>query len=252
MRDQIDGVNGGATGSSLADAAAVLGRRAGSVAIAVATIVATLGVAVAVFFNPAWVAFEQGRADAAAWTGYGPGDLRAATDAILGDLYFGGGDFAVTVAGAPVLDPRERAHMRDVRAVFIDFGIAVAASIALLVAGWFVQRGDSVQWWRGVRLGATVLLAAVVVLGAAALVAFDALFEVFHRIFFAGGSYSFDPRTERLVQLFPDRFWFETSTALAVVLVAFGAGLRFLAGRRIRMTLAPAGGTAHTATGGAR
>ena len=82
--------------------------------------------------------------------------------------------------------------------------------------------------------------------------AFDALFEVFHRIFFAGGSYSFDPRTERLVQLFPDRFWFETSTALAVVLVAFGAGLRFLAGRRIRMALTPASGAAHTATGGAR
>jgi len=249
MRDQIDGV---ATRSGLAESAVAFGRRAGSVAIAVATIVATLGVAVAVFFNPAWVAFEQGRADAAAWTGYGPADLRAATDAILGDLYFGGGDFAVTVGGAPVLDARERAHMRDVRGVFIDFGIAVAASIALLVAGWFVQRGDSVQWWRGVRLGATALLAAVVVLGAAALVAFDALFEVFHRIFFAGGSYSFDPRTERLVQLFPDRFWFETSTALAVVLVAFGAGLRFLAGRRIRMALTPASGAAHTATGGAR
>ena len=249
MSDQIDGL---ATRSGLAESAAAFGRRAGSVAIAVATIVATLGVAVAVFFNPAWVAFEQGRADAAAWTGYGPADLRTATDAILGDLYFGGGDFAVTVGGAPVLDARERAHMRDVRAVFIDFGIAVAASIALLVAGWFVQRGDSAQWWRGVRLGATVLLATVVVLGAAALVAFDALFEVFHRIFFAGGSYSFDPRTERLVQLFPDRFWFETSTALAAVLVALGAGLRFLAGRQIRMTLAPAGGAAHTATGGAR
>lgn len=249
MRDQIDGV---APRGDLANAASMLVRRAGSGAIAVATIVATLGVAVAVFFNPVWVAFEQGRADAAAWTGYGPTDLRTATDAILGDLYVGGGDFAVTVAGAPVLDARERAHMRDVRAVFIDFGIAVVASLVLLAAGWYVQRADPVQWWRGVRIGATVLLVAVVVLGAAALVAFDALFEVFHRIFFAGGSYSFDPRTERLVQLFPDRFWFETSTALALVLLAFGAGLRFLAGRRIRMTLALAPGPAHAAAGGAR
>ena len=44
-----------------------------------------------------------------------------------------------------------------------------------------------------------------------ALVAFDWLFETFHSLFFPGGSYDFDPATERLVQLFPFQFWQETA-----------------------------------------
>jgi uncharacterized membrane protein len=63
-----------------------------------------------------------------------------------------------------------------------------------------------------------------VALGAVAFVAFDALFELFHVLLFPGGSYTFDPRTERLVQLFPFRFWFETSVALgALILLVCGA-----------------------------
>ena len=42
-------------------------------------------------------------------------------------------------------------------------------------------------------------------------------------LLFPGGSYTFDPRTERLVQLFPFRFWFETSLALgALILLVCG------------------------------
>ena len=50
-------------------------------------------------------------------------------------------------------------------------------------------------------------------------VAFDQAFEVFHELFFAGGTYTFDPSTDRLVQLFPIQFWEETTLALGVVLV---------------------------------
>ena len=78
-------------------------------------------------------------------------------------------------------------------------------------AAWF---------WRAARNGAIALSVGVVVLGVVSLVAFDTLFEVFHRIFFAGGTYLFDPRTERLVQLFPDQFWSETSIVLGSVLLA--------------------------------
>jgi uncharacterized membrane protein len=72
----------------------------------------------------------------------------------------------------------------------------------------------------------------VVVAGVAVLVAFDALFEVFHRLFFAGGSYTFDPGTERLVQLFPFAFWSETTMAVGVVILVLCAVAAALAGRR--------------------
>jgi integral membrane protein (TIGR01906 family) len=82
---------------------------------------------------------------------------------------------------------------------------------------------DRAATWRAVRNGAIGLIVALVVVGAFAFVAFDTLFEVFHRLFFAGGTYTFDPSTERLVQLFPFRFWQETSIALGVVAVIVAA-----------------------------
>jgi integral membrane protein (TIGR01906 family) len=196
--------------------------------VALATVILALGIGVAALFNPPFVAFEQGRAASTAWTGYTTAELRTATDAILGDLYFGGG-FSVTVRGQPVLDPREQAHMRDVRGVFAGFYIAVLLSaLLLLVVGWRARR--EAWFWRATRTGAMALSVGVVVLGVVSLVAFDALFEVFHRIFFAGGTYLFDPRTERLVQLFPDQFWSETSIVLGILLLAL-AGAVVLVGR---------------------
>jgi integral membrane protein (TIGR01906 family) len=156
--------------------------------------------------------------------------LRTATDAILGQLYFGPGDFAVAVRGQPVLDPREQAHMRDVRGVFAGFfAVVVLSALVVLVTGW--RSRGAIWFWRATRAGAIALAVGVVALGVVSLVAFDALFEVFHRIFFAGGTYLFDPRTERLVQLFPDQFWSETSIVLGAVLLGLA---RFVAvvGRR--------------------
>ena len=64
------------------------------------------------------------------------------------------------------------------------------------------------------------LVGGVIVAGAIAAVAFDAVFEIFHRLFFPGGTYTFDPSTDRLVQLFPFDFWSETTIVLGVVIIA--------------------------------
>lgn len=203
-----------------------LAARLGSVLISVATAVAIIALVMPLFLNPVWVAFEQGRAQAAAWTGFSEPDLRAATDSILADLVLGPPDFDVAVAGEPVLNERERSHMRDVRSVFIGFFAAAAvlagaaAAVALRRRGRvFTAATSNAESWPAVRHGAIGLIVALLVAGAASVVAFDALFEVFHQLFFPGGTYTFDPETERLVQLFPFRFWQETSIALGVVAV---------------------------------
>lgn len=216
-----------------------VGRGIASLGVGVATILVLLGVGVAVFFNPPFVAFEQDRANVVAWTGFTSDQVHGATDAILMQLYVGPGDFAVTVAGQPVLNPREQAHMRDVRGVFAGFGLAVlVGAVILVVARW--RSGGGPWLWRAIRTGSSVLIAAVVILGLVAAAAFDQLFEVFHTIFFAGGTFDFDPRTDRLVQLFPDQFWYETSIALAGVLVILAVVVRVLAGRRVGRTAATA------------
>lgn len=206
--------------------------RLGSVLIAVATALAILAVSTILFLNAAWVSFEQGRSDAAAWTGFAPTDLRTATDAILSDLVVGPPDFAVQVAGRPVLDQRERAHMRDVRGVFIGFyalaGLAIVGGLAVRAGS---GSAGAVRSWRAVRFGALGLIVGLVVTGAAAAVAFDALFETFHQLFFPGGSYDFDPATERLVQLFPFGFWQETTIVLGIVSVVLAAIVAVVADR---------------------
>jgi integral membrane protein (TIGR01906 family) len=80
----------------------------------------------------------------------------------------------------------------------------------------------------------------VVIGGFIALFAFDAAFEVFHRLFFAGGTYLFDPRTDRLVQLFPFAFWDETTMALGAMIIVLALLVAFVAGRRARVAIARA------------
>lgn len=193
---------------------------AASALIGLATALAIVAVVLPLFLNPVWVAFEQGRAQATAWTGFSEPELRGATDAILADLVFGPPDFDVAVAGELVLNERERGHMRDVRGVFIGFfaTAALAAAAALAIAAR--RRGrDRARTWGAVRGGALALIAALVVGGIVSFVAFDVMFATFHSIFFAGGTYTFDPATERLVQLFPFQFWQETAIVVGAVCI---------------------------------
>jgi uncharacterized membrane protein len=72
-----------------------------------------------------------------------------------------------------------------------------------------------------------------VLVGGFAFIAFDILFEVFHQLLFPGGSYTFDPVTERLVQLFPFQFWQETAIALGVAAIIVAAIVAAVAHRRL-------------------
>ena len=195
--------------------------------VAILVPIVVVAVAILPFLTPAWVGFEQGRADSVGWTGFPEPVLRRVTDEILHDLVVGPPTFGSTVDGVPVLDGREVQHMRDVRSVFAAFAlVAIAAAVALLLLG--VATRPRTAFWRGLFVGGIATIAVVAVAGVVVVVAFDAAFEVFHRLFFAAGSYTFDPRSERLVQLFPDRFWFETSAAVGIVIVALAAGVAWL------------------------
>jgi integral membrane protein (TIGR01906 family) len=192
--------------------------------IGLATALAIVAVTLPLFLNPVWVAFEQGRAEATAWTGFTEPELRAATDSILSDLVLGPPDFDVAVNGVPVLNERERGHMQDVRGVFIGlFAVAAVLAAAALAINARRRGTERAHSWRAVQGGALALIAVLVVGGIVSFVAFDALFETFHRIFFTGGSYTFDPATERLVQLFPFRFWQETAIAVGAVCIVLAA-----------------------------
>ena len=207
------------------------GARIASILIGLATAIVIVAIVILPFLSPQWVAFEQARSNATAWTGFTTAELRTATDAILADLVLGG-DFAVEIDGTPVLVERERQHMADVRSVFRGLWILAAISaLGLVVAS---RRRDRAGTWRAVRGGGIGLTIGVVVAGVVGLLAFDQLFELFHRIFFPPGSYLFDPATDRLVQLFPFAFWEETAMVVGAAIIAVALAVAVIAGRRAR------------------
>lgn len=221
--------------ATAADATSIgLGARLAAWLVAAATVIVIIGASVAPFLSPAFVRFEQDRAGAGALTGFDPAELDAVTGALLGDLVLFRGDFDATVAGEPVLSERERTHMLEVRGVFGGLWLLVAGALAgLLVAARRAGGGEPRRaLWRAVASGARGLAIAVAVLGAFVVLAFEAAFEVFHRLFFSSGTYTFDPRTDRLVQLFPEWFWAETAIAVAIVVMAAAILTAWQADRR--------------------
>jgi integral membrane protein (TIGR01906 family) len=213
-----------------------LGQWIAAILTALATAVVIVAVAILPFLTPAWVDFDQGWAGAIGYTGFTHDELRTATNSILADLVVGPPDFDVTIRGVPVLNERERAHMRDVRGVFAGFAVlAVLAAVGLLVAYIGARRlGHPERAWSAIRSGARGLTVGVVVAGLVAFFAFDAAFELFHELFFPGGTYTFNPATDRLVQLFPDAFWSETTMTVGALVLVLSLLVAKFAGRRAR------------------
>jgi integral membrane protein (TIGR01906 family) len=217
--------------------------------VAVATGLVITGAAIALFFNPAWVSFAQGRADAAAYTGWSAEQVDAVTRDIVVEVWVGPGTFEQEVAGTPVFEERERAHMADVRRLVLDFSTVVLLGLAALVVAGLSSRGSRL-FWRAVGTGAKVLAVATLAVGTAFLLFFDTAFTLFHQLFFAAGTWTFDPATDRLVQLFPDQFWTETSVAIAVVVLALAIAAWALARRLGRPRSSPAVPVGAWAAGG--
>lgn len=228
---------------------------AGRFAAAVATIATpfvVVAVAVMLFLNPIWVGFDQDRSDVTGLTGYTHTQVQAVTGSILSDLVFGPPSFDVapdaTRNGTPVLDERARNHMKDVRTVLMELG-SLAFFAGVLLAGVAIYSRGRRWFWRGVQLGAKVLIVGVIVVGGAFALFFDQAFELFHEIFFPPGTYMFDSATDKLVQLFPDQFWSETSVAIAAAVLALGILVAVVAGRLGREPDAVTGGATSGAPG---
>jgi integral membrane protein (TIGR01906 family) len=210
--------------------------------IAASTALVLLGASIVPFANPIYVRFEQDRTGVPELTGLDPADLDRVATSTLGDLFLWQGDFDVRGPVGPVFNERERAHMRDVRGVFFGFEILTLVGALVLFMAFRQARDPEARaaTWRAVGSGGRGLAIVLVVAGAFAVFAFDAAFEVFHRLFFSAGSYTFDPRTDRLVQLFPEQFWSETAIAVGVVSITLALLTAWQAGRRAgAATLAP-------------
>lgn len=217
-----------------------MGSRLGGWLVAAAAALVILGASIAPFLTPPVVRFEQDRVGVGALVGADAGDLDLVTGSLLAGLVLWRGDFDLASglgAGSgnpPLLNDAEQTHMRDVRGVFTGFWILVLAGVVVLAVDFRRARSTEARSaaWRSVALGARALAVVLAVLGAFALLAFDVAFELFHRLFFSAGSYTFDPATSVLVRLFPDQFWSDITLAVGFVAIVLAISTAWFAARR--------------------
>ncbi|HET6819115.1 MAG TPA: DUF1461 domain-containing protein [Candidatus Limnocylindria bacterium] len=180
-------------------------------------------------FFPPVVAFEQARQDVPALLDTDQATVDRATASMLGDL-LRNGDFTVSISpsGEPVLDAKERSHMRDVGGVVRGLILAAAVAWLLAVLLWWRLRNDPGPRARAMLAASAGIGVAAVVLGAFFALAFDAAFAAFHAIFFAAGTWTFGPDSN-LLRFFPQPLWFElallagATIVISALLVAWAA-----------------------------
>jgi integral membrane protein (TIGR01906 family) len=199
--------------------------------VPVATMLTIGAVALLLLLTPIYLHPALDAAGAPAWLGMSPQVTHDYSDRTVGDLLFGPGTFEFAAPdGSQFYDVSERGHMRDVRVVLYGFLGISAVAAGLLAAVTYRRRADSAVL-RAISRGGTWLAIGSVIVGIFAALAFDTAFELFHQIFFPGGNFSFDPTTERLVQLYPIAFWQLTTAVLGLLLIVGGALTWFVARR---------------------
>jgi integral membrane protein (TIGR01906 family) len=199
--------------------------------VPVGTVVAILALAILPLLTPWFVhaALDYARADA--WLRLSPAATHALSDRTVAELVLGPGAFAfVGRDQQPFYDPSEVSHLRDARTLlYLLLGAGLVSSIAIGVP--LARRPDRASTWRGIGRGGAAVVLGVVVLAVGGLLAFGPLFELFHRVFFPGGNWAFDPRTQHLVQLYPFAFWQVATAAFGVLALSIGL-VAWVIGRR--------------------
>lgn len=124
---------------------------------------------------------------------------------------------------------REVHHMRDVKGLVRGVYLFAAISLVFLL----VVKGAGYYHWRWAfapqmaRLGlygGCLTLALVLAVGLFALVGFDALFLLFHQVSFTNDLWQLDPRSDYLLIMFPQGFWFDATIRVAATTIG-GAAL---------------------------
>jgi integral membrane protein (TIGR01906 family) len=146
----------------------------------------------------------------------------------------------VTINGTqrPLFNEREIAHMEDVQHIFtlIKRLRLAAGSVLLILPLIGISLAGSAFLPRLGKLlvaGGILTIAVLGLAGLLSLVDFTQLFIKFHELAFSNDLWMLDPRTDYLIMLFPEGFWFDATMRIAMTsaleaLVASGVGIAMM------------------------
>ena len=136
-------------------------------------------------------------------------------------------DVRVVVGGIlrSIYSEREVLHMSDVkdlvRGVYRLGELSALYLFAFAVAGMFFE-----PWRRSLRrtawhmaMGGAVTLGLVVLVGLGTLAGFERLFLAFHEVSFSNDLWQLNPRTDYLIAMFPEGFFFDATILIAVLII---------------------------------
>ena len=199
--------------------------------IALAAVLALIGGALVILFLPPVVHAALAVSDAATWLGVDGATAAGWSDTAIAGIVTWRDPLGPVLAAGPLFTSDEEAHLRDARLLAWAAWVAGALSLAGLLA-WGRDPGRRAAMGPVLRRTGLAVIGVTVTIGIVGLVAFEPLFELFHRIAFPGGNWAFDASFSRLVRLYPLAFWEVMAAALGVLIVVGGLCL-VLIGRRI-------------------
>ncbi len=212
------------------------------IAIPVALLTTTIRVAVN---EPRLYEYAADNYDTPATTGIARSELLRAS----GELrdYFNNDAETIFVRvqrdGAPIslFNPRETAHLKDVKALFqTSFRVQEAAVLFALayIVAVFIWAGEGSMRTLAKQIVLSGLISGTVV-GALVVVAvsgFHRAFDQFHLIAFSNDLWKLNPRRDHLVQMFPEGFWEDITLWIGLATLAEVAVLAGVAALYLKLT----------------
>jgi integral membrane protein (TIGR01906 family) len=213
------------------------------VGVFVGTILVLIALAVLPLLTPPFVHAALDAAGSAGRLGLDAETVRALSDRSVEGLLSWSDPFDILGPdGRAFYDGAERSHLGEARVLlWACLSLGALALMGITVAMLRSDGAGRRSLWRCISRAGVSVSIAVLVIGAVAVVAFAQLFTLFHQVFFPGGNWSFDPATQRLVQLYPFAFWQIAALALGVLLLVLGLATWWLSRRMAARDWAPAG-----------
>lgn len=108
-------------------------------------------------------------------------------------------------------------HFAECKQIFNGIYIAGAIALVLTVISFIIKRysGD----YKHFRACAVITAALPILVGTFALINFDALFLIFHKVTFSNDDWLFDPETDPIINLLPESYFLDCALVIVAVML---------------------------------